>query len=115
MALSQESTSQRELHKYSARSRRIGYIFASVWIIFLAFPLYFALAYPRQNILQEIALVLDILLIAPVFLYGRIKLNVLNPRRKQSTVQSIIVLTLLLVLTAGAVFFWRELGIYYLL
>ena len=75
MALSQESTSQRELHKYSARSRRIGYIFASVWIIFLAFPLYFALAYPRQNILQEIALVLDILLIAPVFLYGSIKLN----------------------------------------
>lgn len=105
MALSQESTSQRELHKYSARSRRIGYIFASVWNIFLAFPLYFALAYPRQNILQEIALVLDILLIAPVFLYGSIKLNVLNPRRKQSTVQSIIVLTLLLVLTAGAVFF----------
>ncbi|WP_418969687.1 sensor histidine kinase [Alloscardovia omnicolens] len=106
----QELFSQREFKRYSTRAERLGMFFSSVWVFFLVFPLYFAFTFPRDNIWQQSALVADLLLIIPVFLYGSIRLNKLNPRHRTSLVQAVIVLALLLLLTVGAVVFGEDWG-----
>ncbi|OFQ96965.1 sensor histidine kinase [Alloscardovia sp. HMSC034E08] len=96
-------TDVHELERYRTKGRRLGMFFASVWVLFLIIPLYYAFAFPPASLVQQIALVLDIVCIAPVFLYGSIHLNVLNPARNQSIFQAVAVLALLFLLTVGAV------------
>ncbi|AOZ73332.1 hypothetical protein BK816_08655 [Boudabousia tangfeifanii] len=80
-----------------------NYFFASVWVVFLLIPLYFSVVMTAELWAKVVTFLLS-LAIGPVFLYGSIRLNKMNPNRpKNATQQAVVVAFLLLLLSLGTV------------
>ncbi|OKL46781.1 hypothetical protein BSR28_04900 [Boudabousia liubingyangii] len=91
----EEQLEPASIRQVRRRNRYIGYFFSSVWLVFIIFPLYFAIN-SSQTGWRYPTLIILVLAIAPVFLYVSFRLNIFNPNRPENSTQQAWVAALIM-------------------